>query len=77
MTSVFAQIISLEGIRALEDNNIEYLFEKKVSNILNRNKNDVCPFEKLAISSGNAEDAYVKLKSLASKIVSKSTKTGC
>ena len=77
VTSVFAQIISLEGIRALEDNNIEYLFEKKVSNILNRNKNDVCPFEKLAISSGNAEDAYVKLKSLASQMMKKTTTANC
>ncbi len=77
VSSVFAQTISTEGIRALEDNNIEYLFEKKVSNILNRSKNDVCPFEKMAISSGNAEDAYVKLKSLARQMMSNSTKTGC
>ena len=77
VSSVFAQTISAEGIRALEANNIEYFFEKKVSNILNRNKNDVCPFEKLAIASGNAEDAYVQLNSLALKMMSKSTKTGC
>ena len=77
VSSVFAQTISAEGIRALEANNIEYLFEKKVSNILNRNKNDVCPFEKLAIASGNAEDAYVQLNSLARQMMSKSTKTGC
>ncbi len=74
---VFAQIISDEGIRVLKDNNIEYLFEKKIPNILNRNKNDVCPFEKLAISSRNTEDAYVKLKSLARKIIEKSTETNC
>jgi len=73
VSSVFAQTISAEGIRALEANNIEYLFEKKVSNILNRNKNDVCPFEKLAIAAGNAEDAYVQLKSLASRMNRKST----
>ena len=77
VSSVFAQTISAEGIRALEANNIEYLFEKKVSNILNRNKNDVCPFEKLAIASGNTEDAYMQLKSLAHQMMSKSTKTGC
>jgi hypothetical protein len=77
VTSVFAQIISLEGIRALEDNNIKYLFEKKVSNILNLNKNDVCPFEKLAIAIGNTGDAYVQLKSLVRQMMSKSMKTGC
>jgi UDP-3-O-acyl-N-acetylglucosamine deacetylase len=77
VSSVFAQTISAEGIKVLETNNIEYLFEKKVTNILNRNKNDICPFEKLAITSCNAEDAYVKLKSLAHQTMNKSTKTGC
>jgi hypothetical protein len=77
VSSVFAQIISDEGIRVLKDNKIEYLFEKKIPNILNRNKNDVCPFEKLAISSSNTEDAYVKLKSLARKMIEKSTETDC
>jgi len=73
--SVFALTISEEGIRVLEDNNITYLFEKKVSNILNRNKNDVCPFEKLAMDSGSSDEAYVKLKSLASQMMRKSTGT--
>jgi len=74
ITSVFALTISEEGIRVLEDNNITYLFEKKVPNILNRNKNDVCPFEKLAMASGSSEEAYVKLKSFASQMMRKSAK---
>ena len=73
--SVFALTISEGGIRLLEDNNIAYLFEKKVSNILNRNKTDVCPFEKLAMDSGSSEEAYVKLRSLASQMMRKSAKT--
>ena len=77
VASVFALTISEEGIRVLEDNNILYLFEKKVSNILNRNKTDVCPFEKLAMDSGTVEEAYVKLKTLASQMMKKSTKTNC
>jgi len=75
VASVFALTISEEGIRVLEDNNITYLFEKKVSNILNRSKNDVCPFEKLAMDSGSAEEAYVKLKSFASQMMRKSAET--
>ena len=75
VASVFALTISEEGIRVLEDNNIAYLFKKKVSNILNRNKNDVCPFEKLAMDSGSSDEAYVKLESLASQILRKSAKT--
>jgi hypothetical protein len=75
VVSVFALTISEEGIRVLEDNNITYLFEKKVSNILNRDKNDVCPFEKLAMDSGSSDEAYVKLKSLASQMMRKSAET--
>jgi len=75
VASVFALTISEAGIRVLEDNNIVYLFEKKVSNILNRSKTDVCPFEKLAMASGSSEEAYVKLKSLASQMMRKSTET--
>jgi hypothetical protein len=75
VTSVFALTISEEGIRVLEDNNIAYRFEKKVSNILNRSKNDVCPFEKLVMASGSSEEAYVKLKSLANQMMRKSAET--
>jgi hypothetical protein len=74
VASVFALTVSEEGIRVLEDNNILCRFEKKVSNILNRDKNDVCPFEKLAISSRNPDEAYVKLRSLASRIMRESEK---
>jgi len=77
VASVFALTISEEGIRVLENNNIVCRFEKKVSNILNRDKNDVCPFEKLAISSRSPDEAYVKLKSLANRIMKKSEKNDC
>ena len=75
VSSVFALTVSEGGLGVLEDNNIVCLFEKKVSNILNRSKNDVCPFEKVAIASGSSEGAYVKLKSCASQMMRKSTKT--
>ena len=74
VTSVFALTISEQGIKVFEANNIAYRFEKKVPNILNRDKKDACPFEKLAIDSGNSEEAYVKLKSCASQAMSKSAK---
>lgn len=75
VVSVFALTISEGGMRVLEDNNIACMFEKKVSNILNRDKNDVCPFEKLAMASGSSDEAYVKLKSLAGQMMRKSTET--
>ena len=77
VSSVFALTISKGGLKVLEDNNIVCLFEKKVSNILNRIKTDVCPFEKLAMDSKSSDEAYLKLKSFASQMISKSTKTDC
>jgi len=77
VSSVFTLTISEGGIRVLENNSIVCLFEKKVSNIMNRNKTDVCPFEKLAMNSGSSKEAYMKLKSFASQIMGKSTKTNC
>jgi hypothetical protein len=63
VASIFAQTLSEEGIRVLKDNNIAYQFGRTVPNILNRHKKDVCPFEKLAMTAGSPEGAYVKFKS--------------
>jgi UDP-3-O-acyl-N-acetylglucosamine deacetylase len=71
-SSVFAKTISESGIKILQNNKIIFEFEKKVSNILNRDKTDICPFEKLAISSLNPEDAYQKLKSFSNRIAKNS-----
>jgi len=60
---VFAVTVSEEGIRVLEDNNVFYRFENQVPNILNPDKTDICPFEKLAIGSRDPKEAYIKLKS--------------
>jgi hypothetical protein len=65
VSSVFAVTISEEGIKMLEGNSIFYQFENRVPNILNRDRTDICPFEKLAASSRNPKEAYVKLKSFA------------
>jgi len=65
VASVFAVTISEEGIKVLEGNDIFYQFENRVPNILNYGRTDVCPFEKLAIGSGDPKEAYVKLKSFA------------
>ena len=65
VSSVFAVTISEEGIRVLEDNDIIYQFENEVPNILNHDKTDICPFEKLVIGSREPKQAYTKLKSFA------------
>ena len=65
VSSVFAVTISEEGIRVFEDNDIIYQFENGVPNILNHDKTDICPFEKLVIGSREPKQAYTKLKSFA------------
>ena len=65
VASVFAVTVSEEGIRVLEDNNVFYRFENQVPNILNHDKTDICPLEKLAIGSRDPKEAYTKLKSFA------------
>lgn len=77
VSSVFAQTISDGGIRVLEANNIDCHFETKVSNILNRTKTDVCPFEKTAVSSATPKEAYTKLKALANQMMNNSKKPSC
>jgi len=72
VSSVFAMTVSDPGIKVLEDNKITYRFANKVSNIMNHSKNDVCPFEKVAIASGSSEEAYGKLKTCASQLMRKS-----
>ena len=65
VASVFAETISEEGIRVLDENNIPYQFETKVSEILNNNKTDMCPFEKLVMDAKNPREAYIRLKRIA------------
>lgn len=74
VSSVFAVTISEEGIRVLKDNDIIYQFENEVPNILNHDKTDICPFEKLVIGSRDPKEAYTKLKSFAGSAARNSTR---
>lgn len=65
VSSVFAETMSKEGIKVLEDKNIIYQFENVVPNILNRDKTSICPFEKLVIGSQGPKEAWAKLKAFA------------
>lgn len=77
ISSVFAITISESGMKLFKENNIQYEFSKKVKKILNRNKTNVCPFEKLAMNSINPENAYQNLKSFANQISKKSKISEC
>jgi len=62
VSAVFAVIISVEGVKVLEDNNVFYQFERCVPNILNQKRSDICPFEKLALTFATPEEAYKILR---------------
>jgi hypothetical protein len=64
-------------MKLFKENNIQYEFSKKVKKILDRNKTNVCPFEKLAMNSINPENAYQNLKSFANQISKKSKISEC
>jgi hypothetical protein len=49
----------------LQDNDIIYRYEQEVPNILNPDKTDICPFEKLVAGFTDPKEAYRKLKSFA------------
>jgi hypothetical protein len=65
VSAVFAVTISKGGIKVLQENNIFCEFENEVPNILNSNRKDRCPFDRLVITSANSEEAYTKLRSFA------------
>jgi hypothetical protein len=62
VSAVFAVIMSTEAARVLTDNSIFHQSEKHVPNILNERRNDICPFEKLALTFSTPEEAYRKLR---------------
>ena len=59
---VFAVTLSQCGKDVLEKNNIRYEYENLVPHILNSNKTDLCPFEKMVIGSNSPQEAFRKLK---------------
>lgn len=61
--AVFANTISENALIVLRKTKINIEFEKIVDKILNQNKTDICPFEKLVMKISEPEEAYKKIKS--------------
>lgn len=59
---VFAVTLSQCGKDVLKRNNIRYEYENLVPHILNLDKTDLCPFEKIVMGSKSPEDAFRRLK---------------
>jgi len=59
--SIFAKTMSESCKDVLRKNRIVFEFEKLVPSILNKNKNDICPLEKLTLKIENPQTTFEEL----------------
>lgn len=68
---LFTFVISKDAKELLKDNNIEVVNEREVEKILNKDKTDFCPIEKLSMGNANFDDFREKLEEFISKMKQK------
>lgn len=68
---LFTFVISKDSKKLLKDNNIEVINEREVEKILNKDKTDFCPIEKLSMRNANFDDFREKLEEFISKMKQK------
>ena len=61
ITDVYAVVMSERGLNILK-NRMKFEYEKLVPNILNKKKDDICPFEKLVADCDDEKECYEKIK---------------
>lgn len=61
---VYAEVLSREAQAVLDKNGIRCHWKELVDNILDLNRNAVCPFEKAAAGLSDAEVAYATFEAL-------------
>lgn len=59
---VYAEVMSESGLKALLEKGIRSEYGKLVPEILNRRKDDVCPFEKLVSDCKDEKECYERIK---------------
>ncbi|MBO3753897.1 MAG: DUF1893 domain-containing protein [Candidatus Brockarchaeota archaeon] len=69
IAEVYAEVVSRKGLDALREKNVSVEYEELVPEILNRNRNDVCPFEKLAADCHGEEELFKKIVSLKDRFL--------
>lgn len=60
--NVYARLISVPAYEYLNEHDVNVQYTTIVPNILNRNKNDICPMEKAVENISDYEQAYTILK---------------
>jgi len=63
MVNVYASTLSIHGKQELEKHGIHYRYGKIVQYIAGRDKEKLCPFERLTMQISDPAEAYMKIKS--------------
>jgi iron complex outermembrane receptor protein/vitamin B12 transporter len=61
---VFAVTISEKGLKLLEQNHVSTEYLNIVPNVLNKERADLCPFEKMVLNCRDAKEAFSVLKNV-------------
>ena len=69
--ALFTFVISKDSKELLENNNIEVVYERVVDKILNRDKTDYCPIEKMSMENKDFDDFYKELEEFIGKMKQK------
>lgn len=64
ISDVYAEVLSEKAKAVFDENGIRHEWKELVTNILNLNKSQVCPFEKAAAEISDPKDAYKAFKAL-------------
>jgi hypothetical protein len=64
ISDVYAGVLSRKAKAIFEEYGISYEWKELVDNILDLNRNGVCPFEKAAADISDSEQAYIAFKTL-------------
>jgi hypothetical protein len=62
VSSVYAKLVSLPALELASSLQIALIYDKTTKKILNRRKNDMCPFEKIVMNTDDPEKAYQDLR---------------
>lgn len=66
--AVYAITLSKNGKAVFEESMVHHEWKKLVNNILDYNRNELCPFEELATKISDPKDAYIRLKTLQNSL---------
>lgn len=59
---IYTHVLSERGKEVLEEYGITYHYKRLVPSVLNRNKSDLCPLEKLTSNMSSPEQALLAIK---------------